>query len=63
VGVRMTVAPSFDDPQRGEVGRTPGAGTRATAAVADWMYSMHGVSEHRGTLTKHVWPPSGGTLP
>ena len=46
--------PSFDDRQRGEARRTPGTVDRATAAVADWMYSMHGVSEHRGTLTKHT---------
>jgi hypothetical protein len=50
----MTFAPSFGDPQRGEARRTPGTGARAAAAVADWMYSMHGVSEHRGTLTKHT---------
>jgi hypothetical protein len=53
---------SFGDGQRGEARRTPGTGARATAAVADRMYSMHGVSEHRGTLTKHAWPPSAGAL-
>jgi hypothetical protein len=33
-----------------------GTGVRATVGVEDRMYSTHGTCEHRGTLTKQVWP-------